>query len=65
MAQDRFIVKVPIGYPSPQHELKVLELPHRGTTTEVIGEVNPEWLVNETFYRAIMNMGVGCWKVGS
>ncbi len=38
---DRFIVKVPVGYPSPQHELEVLELPHRGTTTEVIGEVNP------------------------
>jgi MoxR-like ATPase len=34
-------VKVPVGYPSPQHELEVLELPHRGTTTEVIGEVNP------------------------
>jgi MoxR-like ATPase len=38
---DRFIVKVPVGYPTPQHELEVLELPHRGTTTEVIGEVNP------------------------
>jgi MoxR-like ATPase len=38
---DRFIVKVPIGYPSPRHELEVLELPHRGTSTEVIGEINP------------------------
>jgi MoxR-like ATPase len=38
---DRFLVKVPVGYPNAQHELEVLELPHRGTTTEVIGEVNP------------------------
>jgi MoxR-like ATPase len=38
---DRFIVKVPVGYPNPQQELEVLELPHRGTTTEVIGEINP------------------------
>jgi MoxR-like ATPase len=38
---DRFLVKVPVGYPTPQEELHVLELPHRGTTTEVIGEVNP------------------------
>jgi MoxR-like ATPase len=38
---DRFIVKVPVGYPSAQDELEILELPHRGTTTEVIGEVNP------------------------
>src|SRR3954462_1622904 len=38
---DRFIVKVPVGYPNAEHELEVLELPHRGTTTEVIGEVNP------------------------
>ena len=33
---DRFIVKVPVGYRSAQEELQVLELPHRGTTTEVI-----------------------------
>jgi MoxR-like ATPase len=38
---DRFIVKVPVGYPNAQQELEVLELPHRGTTTEVIGEINP------------------------
>jgi MoxR-like ATPase len=38
---DRFLVKVPVGYPTPQDELEVLELPHRGTTTEVIGEVDP------------------------
>jgi MoxR-like ATPase len=38
---DRFLVKVPVGYPTPQDELEVLELPHRGTSTEVIGEVNP------------------------
>jgi MoxR-like ATPase len=38
---DRFLAKVPVGYPTPQDELHVLELPHRGTTTEVIGEVDP------------------------
>jgi len=38
---DRFLVKVPVGYPKPEDELHVLELPHRGTTTEVIGEVDP------------------------
>lgn len=38
---DRFIVKVPVGYPGAEDELRVLELPHRGTATEVIGEVNP------------------------
>jgi MoxR-like ATPase len=38
---DRFIVKIPIGYPSPQHELEILELRHRGTLTEVIGEIDP------------------------
>jgi MoxR-like ATPase len=38
---DRFIVKIPVGYPSEEDELRVLELPHRGTMTEVIGEVTP------------------------
>jgi hypothetical protein len=34
------------------------------TLLGLIGEVRPEWLVAETFYRGIMNMGVGYWKVG-
>ena len=38
---DRFLVKVPVGYPNAADELEVLELPHRGTTTEVIGEIDP------------------------
>jgi MoxR-like ATPase len=38
---DRFIVKIPVGYPTEEDELQVLELPHRGTMTEVIGEVTP------------------------
>jgi len=38
---DRFIVKISVDYPSAEHELDVLELPHRGTSTEVVGEINP------------------------
>jgi MoxR-like ATPase len=38
---DRFIVKIDVGYPTAEHELEVLELPHRGTTTETIGEITP------------------------
>ena len=38
---DRFIVKIPVGYATADDELQVLELPHRGTMTEVIGEVTP------------------------
>jgi MoxR-like ATPase len=38
---DRFIVKIPVDYPTANDELRVLELPHRGTMTEVIGEVTP------------------------
>jgi MoxR-like ATPase len=38
---DRFIVKIPVEYPTADGELEVLELPHRGTTTELIGEVTP------------------------
>ena len=38
---DRFIVKINVGYPTAEHELEVLQLPHRGTSTEVIGEITP------------------------
>jgi MoxR-like ATPase len=38
---DRFLVKIPVGYPTAQDELQVLELPHRGAMTEVIGDVDP------------------------
>jgi hypothetical protein len=34
------------------------------TLLGLIGDVKPQWLVDETFYRGIMNMGVGYWKVG-
>lgn len=38
---DRFLVKIPVDYPPAEEELRVLELPHRGTNTEMIGEVTP------------------------
>lgn len=38
---DRFIVKINVDYPAADDEVRVLELPHRGTMTEVIGEVTP------------------------
>jgi MoxR-like ATPase len=38
---DRFIVKIRVEYPTADEEVQVLELPHRGTMTEVIGEVTP------------------------
>ena len=38
---DRFIVKIEVGYPDAQEELDVLQLAHRGTATEVIGDITP------------------------
>jgi MoxR-like ATPase len=38
---DRFIVKINVDYPAADDEVRVLELPHRGTMTEAIGEVTP------------------------
>jgi MoxR-like ATPase len=38
---DRFLVKIEIGYGSEEEELAVLRLPHRGTVTDVIGDIFP------------------------
>jgi len=38
---DRFLVKVEVDYPDAGVELGILELPHRGTSTEVIGDIAP------------------------
>jgi MoxR-like ATPase len=38
---DRFLVKIEVGYPDAAEELTMLELPHRGTSTEVIGDITP------------------------
>jgi MoxR-like ATPase len=38
---DRFLMKIPVDYPPPDEELRVLQLPHRGTLTDVIGDVTP------------------------
>ncbi len=38
---DRFLAKIEVSYPDAEHEVEVLELPHRGTSTEVIGDITP------------------------
>jgi MoxR-like ATPase len=38
---DRFLVKIEVAYPDAADELGVLQLPHRGTTAEVIGDITP------------------------
>jgi MoxR-like ATPase len=38
---DRFIVKVGVGYASEDDELAMLQLPHRGTLSDVIGDIYP------------------------
>jgi MoxR-like ATPase len=38
---DRFLVKIEVAYPDAEEELGILELPHRGTSTEVIGDITP------------------------
>ncbi|MGH3004070.1 MAG: AAA family ATPase, partial [Gaiellaceae bacterium] len=38
---DRFLVKIEIGYGSEEDELAVLQLPHRGILTDVIGDIFP------------------------
>jgi MoxR-like ATPase len=38
---DRFLVKITIGYGSEADELEVLQLPHRGIVTDVIGDIYP------------------------
>lgn len=38
---DRFLVKIEIDYGSAEDELRVLDLPHRGTTPDTIGEIVP------------------------
>jgi MoxR-like ATPase len=38
---DRFLVKVDLDYGSPEEELAVLALPHRGATPDTISEVFP------------------------
>jgi MoxR-like ATPase len=48
---DRFLVKIEVGYPDAEEELGVLELPHRGTATEVIGDITP-FLANGGLLRA-------------
>jgi MoxR-like ATPase len=36
---DRFLVKVKLSYGSEEQELAILDLPHRGVTPDVVGEV--------------------------
>jgi MoxR-like ATPase len=38
---DRFLFKVSLKYGSPDEELRVLGLPHRGVVPDVIGDVSP------------------------
>jgi MoxR-like ATPase len=38
---DRFLVKIDVTYPSEQSELAMLQLPHRGVVTDVIGDIYP------------------------
>jgi MoxR-like ATPase len=38
---DRFLVKIEMGYGSEEEELDVLQLPHRGIVTDVIGDIYP------------------------
>jgi MoxR-like ATPase len=38
---DRFLVKIDVGYTSADDELAILQLPHRGAVTELIGDINP------------------------
>jgi MoxR-like ATPase len=38
---DRFLVKVDVSYPDESHELAMLQLPHRGVVTDVIGDIYP------------------------
>jgi MoxR-like ATPase len=48
---DRFLVKIEVGYPDAEQEAGILELPHRGATTEVIGDITP-FLANGELLRA-------------
>jgi MoxR-like ATPase len=38
---DRFLVKIDVTYPNEANELAMLELPHRGVVTDVIGDIYP------------------------
>jgi len=38
---DRFLFKIEVNYPSPEEEVKILELAHKGITTHFSEEVNP------------------------
>jgi MoxR-like ATPase len=38
---DRFLIKIHVGYTSADDELAILQLPHRGATTELVGDINP------------------------
>ncbi|MGE5689388.1 MAG: AAA family ATPase, partial [Pseudomonadota bacterium] len=38
---DRFLFKVVIGYPSVDDELRMLELPHRGVTPDMLEDIRP------------------------
>jgi MoxR-like ATPase len=38
---DRFVFKIELDYASPDEEARMISLPHRGTTPDVIGEVFP------------------------
>jgi MoxR-like ATPase len=38
---DRFLVKIDVGYTSADDELAILQLPHQGTVTELIGDIRP------------------------
>jgi MoxR-like ATPase len=38
---DRFLVKIDVGYTSAEDELAILQLPHRGAVTELIGDIYP------------------------
>jgi MoxR-like ATPase len=38
---DRFLVKIDVSYPDEANELAMLQLPHRGVVTDVIGDIYP------------------------
>jgi MoxR-like ATPase len=38
---DRFLVKIDVSYPDESQELAMLQLPHRGVVTDVIGDIYP------------------------
>jgi MoxR-like ATPase len=50
---DRFFVKVVLDYGSEEDELRMLEIPHRGVSSDMLGDVRP--LVTKTSFIVLQN----------